>query len=203
MGSVASISIHMNPTDKRSKGLFKKKVAFDARTFLDSAGVARKIRRFKKAEIIYSQGTRADCAMYIEEGGVKITVISAAGKEAIIATLGPGDFFGEGCLAGQKVRMGNARATTPSTVLVIEKNEMLRVLHEHRDLSDLFTHFVLARNNRIEEDLVDRLTPTAYNTDRRQQQQCQRTFCGQAQSHLPCFGLYIDPSQSSRNSAIT
>jgi len=146
----------MNPNDKRSQR-FKKKGAFDARSFLDSAGVARKIRRFKKAGIIFSQGTRADSVMYIQEGGVQITVLSTAGKEAIIAVLGPGDFFGEGCLAGQTIRMGNARATTPCTVLIIDKNEMLRVLHEHHDLSDLFLHFVLARNIRIEEDLVDRL----------------------------------------------
>jgi CRP-like cAMP-binding protein len=95
--------------------------------------------------------------MYIQEGAVKITAVSEAGKEAIITVLGPGDFFGEGCLAGQPLRMGNATATIPSTVLVIDKKEMLRVLHEHHDLSDLFIHFVLARNIRIEEDLVDRL----------------------------------------------
>jgi CRP/FNR family cyclic AMP-dependent transcriptional regulator len=154
---VASIDVHMNPGVKRSKSLSKQKGAFDARTFLDSVGVARKIRRFKKAEIIFPQGTRADSVMYIQEGGVKITVLSGAGKEAIIAILGPGDFFGEGCLAGQTFRMGSARATTFSTVLVIDKKEMLRVLHEHHDLSDLFIHFVLARNIRIEEDLVDRL----------------------------------------------
>jgi CRP/FNR family transcriptional regulator, cyclic AMP receptor protein len=149
--------MYMNPSGKRSKRLSRKKGTFDVRTFLDSAAVARKIRRFKKAEIIFSQGTRADSVMYIQEGGVKITVLSSAGKEAIIVILGPGDFFGEGCLAGQTVRMGNARATAPSTVLVIDKNEMLRVLHEHHYLSDLFIHFVLARNIRIEEDLVDRL----------------------------------------------
>jgi len=147
----------MNPSRKRSKSLSKKKGAFDARTFLDSAGVARRIRRFKKAETIFSQGTHADSVMYIQEGRVKITVLSAAGKEAIIAILGPGEFFGEGCLAGQTVRMGNARATTASAVLVIAKKEMLRVLHEQHELSDLFLHFVLMRNIRIEEDLVDRL----------------------------------------------
>lgn len=154
---MAGVNVHMNPSDKRAKSLSDRKGAFDARAFLDSSGVARKIRRVKKAGIIFSQGTRADSVMYIQEGGVQITVLSTAGKEAIIATLGPGDFFGEGCLAGQTFRMGNARATAPSTVLVIDKNEMLRVLHEHHDLSDLFIHFVLARNIRIEEDLVDRL----------------------------------------------
>ena len=95
--------------------------------------------------------------MYIQEGGVKITAFSAAGKEAIIAILGPGDFFGESCLAGQTVRMGNATALTPSTVLVIDKKEMLKVLHEQHELSDLFISFVLTRNIRVEEDLIDQL----------------------------------------------
>jgi CRP/FNR family cyclic AMP-dependent transcriptional regulator len=88
---------------------------------------------------------------------VKITAVSEAGKEAIVAMLGPGDFFGEGCLAGQPVRMGNATSITPTTVLVIDKNEMLKVLHEQHELSDLFINFVLTRNIRIEEDLVDQL----------------------------------------------
>jgi CRP-like cAMP-binding protein len=95
--------------------------------------------------------------MYIQAGGVKITALSAGGKEAIVAILGPGDFFGEGCLAGQPLRMGNATATTSSTVLVIDKKEMLNVLHEQHDLSDLFINFVLRRNIRVEEDLVDQL----------------------------------------------
>jgi CRP-like cAMP-binding protein len=95
--------------------------------------------------------------MYIQEGGVKITAVSASGKEAIIAILGPGEFFGEGCLAGQTVRMGNATAVAPSTVLVIDKSEMQRVLHEQHELSDLFINFVLTRNIRVEEDLVDQL----------------------------------------------
>jgi CRP/FNR family transcriptional regulator, cyclic AMP receptor protein len=95
--------------------------------------------------------------MYIQAGGVKITAVSEAGKEAIVAMLGPGDFFGEGCLAGQPVRMGNATSITPTTVLVIDKNEMLKVLHEQHELSDLFINFVLTRNIRIEEDLVDQL----------------------------------------------
>jgi len=95
--------------------------------------------------------------MYLQEGGVKLTVISEAGKEAVVAILGPGDFFGEGCLAGQSVRMGTATAITPTTLLVIEKSEMLKVLHEQSALSDRFIAFMLARNIRIEEDLVDQL----------------------------------------------
>ena len=144
----------MNPRDRITS---KKKGAFNAQAFLDSAGVARKVRHFKRAEIIFSQGTPADSIMYIQEGGVKITAVSESGREAIIAILGAGDFFGEGCLADQTRRMGNATATIPSTVLVISKKEMVDVLHKHQDLSDLFINFVLTRNIRIEEDLVDQL----------------------------------------------
>ena len=147
----------MSPRKGKSKGKPRKKDAFDAHAFLDSAGVAKKVRLFKRAEIIFAQGTQASSVMYIQEGGVKITALSAAGKEAIIAILGPGDFFGEGCLAGQTVRMGNATALTPSTVLVIDKKEMLNVLHEQHELSDLFINFVLTRNIRVEEDLIDQL----------------------------------------------
>jgi CRP/FNR family transcriptional regulator, cyclic AMP receptor protein len=130
---------------------------FNAQAFLNSAGVARKVKEFKKAEIVYSQGDAADSVMYLQEGGVKLTVISESGKEAVVAILGPGDFFGEGCLASQSVRMGTATAITPSTVLVIEKSQMFKVLHEQHDLSDRFISFMLARNIRIEEDLVDQL----------------------------------------------
>jgi CRP-like cAMP-binding protein len=146
----------MNPSKRKLKGVNKKKV-FNAQAFLDSAGVARKVKNFKKAEIIFSQGSPADSVMYIQEGAVKITALSAVGKEAIIAILHAGDFFGEGCMAGQPLRVGNAKSVTPSTVLVIEKNEMTRVLHDQHELSDLFINFVLSRNIRIEEDLIDRL----------------------------------------------
>src|ERR1700738_1767545 len=147
----------MNHSKKKSKSVSRKKDAFDAQAFLDSAGVARKVREFKRAEIIFSQGTPADSVMYIQEGGVKITAISEGGKEAIIAIVGPGAFFGEGCLAGQPLRMGNAASITPSTVLVIDKKEMTQVLHDQHELSDLFINFVLTRNIRVEEDLVDQL----------------------------------------------
>jgi CRP/FNR family transcriptional regulator, cyclic AMP receptor protein len=147
----------MSPSNNKSKSMARKKGVFDAQAFLDSAGVSRKMRQFKRAETIFSQGAAAESVMYIQEGGVKITAVSASGKEAIIAILGPGEFFGEGCLAGQSVRMGNATAVTPSTVLVIDKKEMQHVLHEQHDLSDLFINFVLTRNIRVEEDLVDQL----------------------------------------------
>jgi CRP-like cAMP-binding protein len=89
--------------------------------FLDSAGVARRVKPFKRAEIVYTQGDAAKSVLYLQEAGVKLSVVSEVGKEAVVAILGPGDFFGEGCLAGQTIRMGTATAITPSTVLVIEK----------------------------------------------------------------------------------
>lgn len=147
----------MNPGKQNLKRMSKKKDPFDAQAFLDSAGVARKVKEFKGAEAIYSQGDAAQGVMYLQAGGVKLSVVSEGGKEAVVAILGPGDFFGEGCLAGQSVRMGTATAVIPSTVLVIEKNEMFKVLHEQHDLSDKFITFMLARNIRIEEDLIDQL----------------------------------------------
>jgi CRP/FNR family transcriptional regulator, cyclic AMP receptor protein len=140
------------------KALKNEKVPiFDAQAFLDSVGVARKPKEFKKAEVVYSQGDAAKSVLYLQKGGVKLTVVNEVGKEAVVAILGPGDFFGEGCLAGQSVRMGTATAITPSTVHVIEKGEMLKVLHEQHALSDRFIAFMLARNIRIEEDLIDQL----------------------------------------------
>jgi CRP-like cAMP-binding protein len=135
----------------------KQKLAFDAQTFLDSAGVSRKVKEYKRAEAVYAQGDAAESVMYIQSGGVKLTVLNEVGKEAIVAILASGDFFGEGCLAGQPVRIGTATAVTPSTVLVIEKSEMFKVLHEEHGLSDRFIRFMLVRNIRIEEDLVDQL----------------------------------------------
>lgn len=133
------------------------RIDFDAKAFLDSAGIGRKVEQVKKAEIIYSQGEAARNVMYLNEGGVKLSVVNGAGKEAVVAILGPGDFFGEGCLAGQTIRMGTATAVTASTIHVIEKSEMLKVLHEQHVLSDQFIAFMLARNIRIEEDLIDQL----------------------------------------------
>jgi len=144
-------------SNSKSKTKLKKKLAFDAQAFLDSAGVARKVNQFKKAEVVYSQGDDAQSVMYIRDGGVKLTVVNEVGKEAVVAILAAGDFFGEGCLAGQSVRIGTATAITPCTVLVIEKGEMFKVLHEQHALSDRFITFMLARNIRIEEDLVDQL----------------------------------------------
>jgi CRP/FNR family cyclic AMP-dependent transcriptional regulator len=134
-----------------------RKLAFDAHAFLDSAGVSRKATEFTKKETIFSQGDPATNVLYIQEGGVRLSVVNEAGKEAVVAVLGPGDFFGEGCLAGQPLRIGMATAITPTTALVIEKKEMIRVLHAEHEFSDRFITFMLARNIRIEEDLVDQL----------------------------------------------
>ncbi len=135
----------------------KKQTIFNAQAFLDSVGVARKIVEFPKKAIIYAQGEAAKTVMYIQQGGVKLSVVNSTGKEAVVAVLKPGDFFGEGCLAGQPVRIGAANAIGPTTVLVIEKDEMIRVLHAEHEFSDRFISYMLTRNIRIEADLVDQL----------------------------------------------
>jgi CRP/FNR family transcriptional regulator, cyclic AMP receptor protein len=135
----------------------KEKQPFSLRTFLDSAGVARRVVAFRRKQRIYSQGDAADAVLYIQEGTVKLSVVSATGKEAIVGMLGPGDFFGEGCLAGQAVRMGSATALAPTRLLVVQKKRMVRVLHEEHALADRFMAYVLSRNVRIEEDLIDQL----------------------------------------------
>ena len=135
----------------------KKIGPFNPETFLDTAGVARKIADFRRGESIYSQGELAESVMYVQKGGVKFTVVNESGKEAVVAMFGPNDFFGEGCMAGQSVRMGTATAVTPTTVLIIDKNELLRVLHAERALSDYFIAYMLSHNIRVEEDLIDQL----------------------------------------------
>ena len=135
----------------------KKKSAFDAQVFLESVGASRRVAEFRRQQTIFSQGDAADSVLYVQKGGVKFTVLNESGKEAVIAIFGPGDFFGEGGMAGQKMRMATATAIVPTTVLVIEKDEMIRVLSAEHELSDRFITHMLARNIRIEEDLVDQL----------------------------------------------
>ena len=130
---------------------------FNAQAFLDSAGLSKKIVVFAPSEIIFSQGDPGDSVMYIQRGGVKLSVLSKAGREAVVAMLGPGDFFGEGCLAGQPVRIGSATAITPTSVLVIAKKQMVSVLHKEHALADRFIAHMLSRNVRIEQDLIDQL----------------------------------------------
>ena len=135
----------------------KKKSAFDAQLFLESVGASRRVAEFEKDQPIFSQGDAADSVMYVQKGSVKLTVVSESGKEAIVAIFGSGDFFGEGGMAGQTLRMGTATAIEPTKVLVIAKDEMIRVLHAEHGLSDRFIVHMLARNIRVEADLVDHL----------------------------------------------
>jgi CRP/FNR family transcriptional regulator, cyclic AMP receptor protein len=130
---------------------------FDVQRFLDSSGIGRKIEKFQNKDPIFRQGDAARSVLYVQEGGVKLTVVNEAGREAVVAILGPSDFFGEGCLAGQTVCMATATAIAPTAVLVIKKSEMLRVLHEESEFSDRFIAHMLSRNLRVEEDLIDQL----------------------------------------------
>jgi len=130
---------------------------FDVRAYLVSANVPRRVMRFKAGATVFVQGAAANYVFYLQDGGVKLSVLSASGKEAVVAMLGPGDFFGEGCLAGQPVRMGSATAMAPTSVLRLPRKEMMRLLHEQPSFSDLFIAHMLERNIRIEEDLVDQL----------------------------------------------
>jgi len=138
---------------KKSSG----KKTFSARDFLESSGLARKVAEFGKKETIFSQGDVCKDVLYIQKGGVRLSVVNESGKEAVVAVLGPGDFFGEGCLAGQPIRIGTATAITATTALLIEKQEMIRALHHEHEFSDRFITYMLSRNIRIEEDLVDQL----------------------------------------------
>ncbi len=144
-------------TRKASPNGVQKAPHFDAQAFLDSTGVPKTLVHFARSEVIFTQGDPAKHVLYIQSGGVKLSVLSRAGKEAVVAMLGPGDFFGEGCLAGQLLRMGSATALTPSAVMRLEKQKMARLLHKQHAMSDRFISHMLARNIRIEEDLIDQL----------------------------------------------
>jgi CRP/FNR family cyclic AMP-dependent transcriptional regulator len=130
---------------------------FSAQTFLGSHGIAGTIVEYRRTDVIFSQGDPCEHVLYIQTGGVKLSVVSNAGREAIVAMLDAGEFFGEGCLAGQSYRRARATATTDSTILLIDKDRMVRMLHNERALSDRFIAHMLARNIRIEEDLIDQL----------------------------------------------
>src|SRR2546423_13566016 len=130
---------------------------FDVQAFLDSAGAAKKIVTYRRSDTIYSQGDPCATVIYLQHGRVKLSVLSHAGTEAGVAVLGPGDFFGEGALADQPVRIGTATAMMDSTALVIEKHEMMRVLREQHAFSERFIEHMLARNIHREADLVDQL----------------------------------------------
>jgi CRP/FNR family transcriptional regulator, cyclic AMP receptor protein len=131
--------------------------AFDAQAVLESAGAARRVVSYPKGKIVFSQGQPSDAVLYIQKGSIKISVLSRTGKEAVVAMLGPGDFVGEGALTGQSIRIGTATATMPTTVLIIEKAAMLQLLRDEPTFSEQFIAYMLARNLRIEADLVDHL----------------------------------------------
>ena len=131
--------------------------AFDVEAFLNANGVSARTIRFARGAVVFSQGGRASSVFYVQAGGVKLSVLSSAGKEAVVAMLGPGDFVGEGCLAGQPLRMGTAVAVVPTRALRVPKENMIKLLHEHSEFSDRFISHMLTRNIRIEEDLVDQL----------------------------------------------
>lgn len=130
---------------------------FNAQAFLDSAGIAPKGTVYRRGAPIFVQGDSSSSVMYIQKGSVKLSVSSKSGREAVVAVLGPGEFFGEGCLAGQPARMGNATAMVASRILVLKKEKMLRLLHHEPDLADRFITHMLGTNIRIEEDLLEQL----------------------------------------------
>jgi CRP/FNR family cyclic AMP-dependent transcriptional regulator len=135
----------------------QEKNAFNALAFLNSAGLGRSIMKYRRSQRIYTQGDLRTDVLYVQQGGVKLSVVNPFGKEAVVAVLGPGTFFGEACLVRQFVRRETATALTSTTVLAIQQNEMIRVLHTERAFADRFITYLLARNGRIEEDLIDQL----------------------------------------------
>jgi CRP/FNR family cyclic AMP-dependent transcriptional regulator len=135
----------------------EKKSTFNVQEFLDSAGVSRKVEEFQRNEIVFRQGDPCENVIYVRRGTVRLSVVNEVGKEAVVAVLGPGDFLGEGCLTGLPFRAATATAITPTSALVIEKNEMMRVLRTEHTLSDRFISYMLVRNIQVEEDLVDQL----------------------------------------------
>lgn len=134
-----------------------KKNAFDAQMFLAREGAGRKLREFRRGERIFSQGDPAESVMYIQKGGVKLSVENGAGKEIVAAMYGPGDFVGVGCMKSEAARMGTATALMATIILAIDKTEMLRALHDEQSLSERFIEYMLGRNIRMEADLVDQL----------------------------------------------
>jgi CRP/FNR family cyclic AMP-dependent transcriptional regulator len=143
---------------RRAPGVADRPVPpFNAQAFLDSAGMPKTVVDYGRGESIFTQGDACEDVLYIQSGGVKLSVLSKTGREAVVAMLGPGDFFGEGCLAGQPLRMGSATAITPSVILFVSKDKMVRLLHQQHGMSDRFISHMLSRNIRIEEDLIDQL----------------------------------------------
>jgi CRP/FNR family transcriptional regulator, cyclic AMP receptor protein len=135
----------------------KRKPPFDPKIFLSKVNGGRAISKYRKDQIVYTQGEPADSVFYIQGGKVKTTVVSEQGKEAVVSLLGTGDFFGEGCLTGQLLRLATVTAMTESVIVRITKADTTRVIHEEPAFAELFIAHLLARNLRVEEDLVDQL----------------------------------------------
>jgi CRP/FNR family cyclic AMP-dependent transcriptional regulator len=135
----------------------KKRGAFDPKIFLSKIGSGRTNENFAAQDVVFSQGDTANSVFFLQKGKAKITVTSKNGKEAVLAILGPGDFFGEGCLNGQGRRMSTVTAMTECSIMRLEKAGMVRVLHDEPKFADLFINHLLHRNSRVEEDLVDQL----------------------------------------------
>jgi CRP-like cAMP-binding protein len=135
----------------------KTRQGFDAQAYLEATGPTRKVVKYRRGDVIFAQGDPGNDIRYIQKGAVKLSVLSRIGKEAVVAILAAGDFFGEGALAGQPVRIGTATAVAASSVLVIERESMVQLLHEQPAFSDRFISYMLTRNMRIEADLVDQL----------------------------------------------
>lgn len=142
---------------KRQRPVNTQVVSLDVHAFLERAAVPRRKVRFPQGAVVFSQGEQADTVFYVQDGAVKLSVVSSTGKEAVVAMLGAGDFLGEGCLAGQPLRMGTATTVMPTSVLRIQRVDMTRSLHEEQEFSDRFIAHMLVRNIRIEEDLIDQL----------------------------------------------
>jgi CRP/FNR family transcriptional regulator, cyclic AMP receptor protein len=135
----------------------KVKASFDPKIFLAKVGEGKTISKYRKDQVVFSQGQAADAVFYIQEGKIKLTVVSEQGKEAVVAVLGPGHFFGEGCLNGHPLRIATTRAMDECVVTRIEKATMIATIHNEPDFSELFMSYLLTRNSRIEEDLIDQL----------------------------------------------
>ncbi len=134
-----------------------KRRSFDPKLFLSTIDGGRTLTDYRKDQVIFSQADPADTVFYIQKGKVKLVVASRQGKQAVVAILGPGEFFGEGCLIGQPLRLATARALTECTIMQVQKKEMIRVLHSEPEFAEMFMAHLLTRNSRVEEDLVDQL----------------------------------------------
>jgi CRP/FNR family transcriptional regulator, cyclic AMP receptor protein len=135
----------------------KRQPSFDTVSFLTKVGEGRSVGKYRKSQVIFSQGDAGDAVFYVQKGKVKVTVISEQGKEAVIAILGTDEFFGEGCLAGQSLRISTVRAMTDSVIARIEKAAIIRVIHQEPTFAETFIAHILGRNIRVEADLVDQL----------------------------------------------